>query len=265
MALQGGLYLNSKIYSMSGHSKWHSIRHKKGAADAKRGKIFTRHAKLITVAAQQGGGDPEMNPGLRLAIEKAKAENMPNDNIARAVKKGTGELKDGAVIMEVNYEGYGPNGIAIMISCLTDNKNRTVASLRSILSKNGGSMGESGCVGWMFHKKGVLTVDLEGKDAEELELLVIDAGAEDVKVEGSSLEVITAPDDFEKVKKGLEGNGVEFLSADVTLLPENTIAVDNEDDAKRILRLIDLIEEDDDVNEVYSNFDIPSEVLERLM
>ena len=145
---------------MSGHSKWHSIRHKKGAADAKRGKIFTRHAKLITIAAQQGGGDPDMNPGLRLAIEKAKAENMPNDNINRAVKKGTGELKDGAIIMEINYEGYGPNGIALMVSCLTDNKNRTVASVRSILSKNGGSMGESGCVGWMFHKKGVLVVNL---------------------------------------------------------------------------------------------------------
>ncbi len=250
---------------MSGHSKWHSIRHKKGAADAKRGKIFTRHAKLITIAAQQGGGDPEMNPSLRLAIEKAKAENMPNDNITRAVKRGTGELKDGALIMEVSYEGYGPNGIAIMISCLTDNKNRTVASLRSILSKNGGSMGESGCVGWMFHKKGVLTVDLSGKNEEELELLAIDAGAEDVAVDGDILEISTALDDFEVVKKNLEENGVEFTSADLTLVPENTIAIESEEDARKILRLIELLEEDDDVNEVYSNFDIPGEVLEKLM
>ncbi len=250
---------------MSGHSKWHSIKHKKGAADARRGKIFTRHAKLITIAAQQGGGDPEMNPGLRLAVEKAKAENMPNDNIARAIKRGTGELKDGAVIMEINYEGYGPKGIAIMISCLTDNKNRTVASVRSILTKHGGSMGESGCVGWMFHKKGVLSVDLTGKDQEEIELFAIDAGAEDVSLEDNVLEITTAPDDFEAVKKNLEENGVEFISADLALIPENTIAIENEDDAKKVLKLIDLLEEDEDVNEIFSNFDIPSEILEKLM
>ena len=249
---------------MSGHSKWHSIRHKKGAADAKRGKIFTRHAKLITVAAQKGGGNPDMNPALRSAIDKAKIENMPNDNITRAIKKGTGELKGGAQIMEVNYEGYGPNGIAIFITCLTDNKNRTVSSLRSILSKNGGSMGESGCVAWMFHKKGVLSINLIGKNAEEIELSAIDAGADDVQIEGELLEVITAPKSFEEVKKNLEDSGLIFLSADLTLLPENNIKIESEEDAKKFLRLIDLLEEDDDVNEVFSNFDIPAEILEKL-
>ena len=250
---------------MSGHSKWHSIKHKKGAADAKRGKIFTRHAKLITIASQQGGGDPEMNPSLRLAIEKAKAENMPNDNITRAIKKGTGENKDGTFIMEVSYEGYGPHGIAIMISCLTDNKNRTVSSLRSILSKNGGSMGETGCVGWMFHKKGVLEVNTKGKDIEEIELFAIDAGAEDVTVDEEVLEITTAPDDFEVVKKSLEENGVEFISADLSLIPENTVAIENVENAKKTLRLIDLLEEDDDVDEVFSNLDIPRDILEKLV
>jgi len=250
---------------MSGHSKWHSIRHKKGAADAKRGKIFTRHAKLITIAAQQGGGDPEMNPSLRLAIEKAKAENMPNDNIKRAIQKGTGEDKNAAQIMEITYEGYGPNGIALMITCLTDNKNRTVASVRSTLTKNGGSIGEGGCVGWMFHKKGVLTVDLKVQNQEELELLAIDAGAEDVVTDGDILEITTTPDDFENVKKHLEENSVKFEGAEISLIPENTIAIESEDDAKKILRLIDLLEEDEDVDKVYSNFDIPAEILEKLV
>lgn len=250
---------------MSGHSKWHSIRHKKGAADAKRGKIFTRHAKLITIAAQQGGGDPEMNPGLRSAIEKAKMDNMPNDNIIRSIKKGTGELKDGAHFMEINYEGYGPNGIAIMISCLTDNKNRTVSSLRATLSKNGGSMGETGCVGWMFHKKGLIEVDLEGKDIEEVELLAIDAGAEDVKDEDGVLEITTSPDDFEAVKKALEDGGLTIENAEVTLVPENTVEISTEQQAKQILNLIDLLEDNDDVSEVYSNFDIPGEILELLV
>lgn len=249
---------------MSGHSKWHSIRHKKGAADAKRGKIFTRHAKLITIAAQQGGGDPDMNPNLRIAVEKAKADNMPNDNIARAIKKGTGDLKDGAQIMEINYEGYGPNGVAIMIACLTDNKNRTVGNLRTILSKNGGSMGESGCVGWMFHKKGLIEINLEGKNAEEIELLAIDAGAEDVQIEEGTLTVTTSSSDFEVVKKALKDGGIALESSEITLIPENTIKITNEEDAKRMLKLIDLIEEDDDVNEVYSNFDIPAEILEKL-
>lgn len=249
---------------MSGHSKWHSIKHKKGAADAKRGKIFTRHAKLITIAAQQGGGDPEMNPSLRLAIDKAKAENMPNDNIARAIKRGTGELKDGAVITEVSYEGYGPNGIAILITCLTDNKNRTVSNLRSILSKNGGSMGESGCVGWMFHKKGVLTIDLKGKNQEEIELIAIDAGAEDVSIEDGVLEVTTKPDDFDKVKKQLETNGIQFLNAEQALIPENYITIENEEEATKIVKLIELLEEDEDTDEVFSNFDISAEILAKM-
>lgn len=249
---------------MSGHSKWHSIRHKKGAVDAQRGKIFTRHAKLITIAAQQGGADPLMNPALRVTIEKAKADNMPNDNITRAIKKGTGELKDGAQIMEINYEGYGPNGIAILINCLTDNKNRTVSNLRAILSKNGGNMGESGCVGWMFHKKGILSIDLKGKNLEEIELQAIDAGAEDMSVEGDILEILTSPDDFESIKKSLEAQGLQFFNAEITLLPENTIKIQSEEDAQKILKLIELIEEDDDVSDVYSNFDISAEVLEKI-
>lgn len=247
---------------MSGHSKWHSIKHKKGAADAKRGKIFTKHAKFITIAAREGGGDAEMNPALRMAVEKAKAENMPNDNIERAIKKGTGEDKGGAVIEEVIYEGYGPNGIALLIQVLTDNKNRTVSNVRTILDKNGGSLGSSGCVAWMFKKQGVISL---GQNTEELQLTAIEAGADDVQEEGSGLEVITKPENFLTVKKALEEAGAPIESAEVQQIPENTVKVEDEETAKKILRLMDALDEDEDVSEVSANFDISEEIMEKVV
>ncbi|QQS59741.1 YebC/PmpR family DNA-binding transcriptional regulator [Candidatus Peregrinibacteria bacterium] len=246
---------------MSGHSKWHSIRHKKGANDAVRGKIFTRHAKLIAIAARSGG-DPETNPALRLAIENSKKENMPNANIDRAIKKGTGEDKDGAQMMEILYEGYGPNGVAILVEVLTDNKNRTVSSIRSIFSKNGGSLGESGSVAFLFEKKGVIFL---GKTGEEAELAAIDAGAEDVREQDDMLEVITDPTDLYAVKKTLEEAGFPIESAELSFLPGTTIDVSNEESARKIIHLLELLEDDDDVTRVFSNSDIPEEILERLL
>ena len=249
---------------MSGHSKWHSIKHKKGAADAKRGKLFTQHAKMIVLAAQQGGGDPDMNPSLRSAIDRAKMDNVPNNNIERAVKKGSGELKDGNVISETTYEGYGPGGTAIFVEVVTDNKNRCVASVRHIFTKHGGNLGANGCVAWMFEKKGVIILNTEGMDMEEVEMAVIESGADYMSVEGGTMEIFTAYQDLMEVKKALETAGMKVESADISYIPKDTVKVDDPSTAKKILKLMDALEEDEDVSNVSSNFDIPEEILEEV-
>jgi YebC/PmpR family DNA-binding regulatory protein len=248
---------------VSGHSKWSTIKRKKGAADAKRGKIFTRLIKEITVAARMGGGDPEGNPRLRSAIATAKSENMPKDNIERAIKKGTGEL-EGAVYEEISYEGYGPGGVAVLVDCMTDNKNRTVADIRHAFSKSGGNLGESGCVSWMFDKKGSILVDKETIDEEELMDKALEAGAEDVVEEGNVYQVVTSPDDFEAVRESLEADGVKFIEASVSMIPQNVVEVTEEKPAKQILKLLESLEDHDDVQSVSANFDIPDELMEEL-
>ena len=246
---------------MSGHSKWSTIKRKKGALDAKRGQIFTRLIKEITVAARMGGGDPDANPRLRSAIASAKAENMPKDNIDRAIKKGTGEL-EGAVYEEITYEGYGPGGVAVLVDCMTDNKNRTVADIRHYFSKSGGNLGESGCVAWMFDKKGTILVDKETIEEDELLDKALEAGAEDVAEEDNVFQVVTAPDDFESVREALEADGVKFIEATVSMVPQNTIDVSEEKTAKQILKLLESLEDHDDVQNVYANFDIPDDIME---
>jgi len=248
---------------MSGHSKWHSIKHKKGAADAKRGKIFTRHGNLITISARQGG-DTDSNPGLRLAIENAKKENVPNANIDRAVKRGTGELKDAAEIAEVLYEGYGPGGIAVMVECLTDNKNRSLTNIRTIFNKKGGSLGALGSVAWMFKRKGIITVSLEGKSADDIELSAIDAGAEDIKNEDGVIEIHTDPSNLNAVNDNLKKEGIETENAEVLLVPDDTIKIEDENVALKILEFMDNLEEDMDVMNVSSNFDIDESVMDKL-
>ncbi len=246
---------------MSGHSKWSTIKRKKGAVDAKRGKIFTRLIKEITVAARMGGGDPVGNPRLRAAIASAKTENMPKDNIERAIKKGTGEL-EGAVYEEITYEGYGPGGVAILVDCMTDNKNRTVADIRHYFSKSGGNLGESGCVSWMFTKKGTILVDKEDINEEELMEKALEAGAEDVVEEDNVFQVVTSPDDFEDVREALEADGVKFIEAAVAMVPQNTVDITDEKTAGQILTLLERLEDHDDVQNVYANFDIPDDIME---
>ena len=246
---------------MSGHSKWSTIKRKKGAIDAKRGKIFTRLIKEITVAARMGGGDPDANPRLRSAIATAKAENMPKDNIDRAIKKGTGEL-EGAVYEEITYEGYGPGGVAVLVDCMTDNKNRTVADIRHAFSKSGGNLGEFGCVSWMFDKKGSLLVDKDTIDEEELMDKSLEAGAEDVVEEDNVYQVITTPDDFETVREALEADGIKFIEASVSMIPQNVVEVTEEKSAKQVLKLLESLEEHDDVQSVSANFDIADELME---
>ncbi len=248
---------------MSGHSKWHSIRHKKAAKDAKRGKLFTKLIKDITVAARDGGGDPELNPRLRRAIEKAKAANMPADNIERAIKKGTGELP-GVTYESVVYEGYGPGGVAILIHAYTDNKNRTVAEIRHIFSKRGGNMAGAGSVAWQFSKKGIIVVDKDKVDEDRLLEVVLEAGAEDVKTEGSTYEVYCEPSQLETVRQALEDAGIEYQSADITMLPSTTVRIEDENVARQILNLMEALEEHDDIENVYSNFDIPEEILDKI-
>jgi len=248
---------------VSGHSKWSTIKRKKGAADAKRGRIFTRLIKEITVAARMGGGDPDGNPRLRSAVATAKAENMPKDNIDRAIKKGTGEL-EGAVYEEISYEGYGPGGVAVMVECMTDNKNRTVADIRHSFSKSGGNLGESGCVAWMFDKKGSILIDKSAIDEEELMDKALEAGAEDVIEEENVFQVITAPDDFEAVREALQSESLEFIEAVVSLIPQNTVDITEEKTAKQVLRLLESLEDHDDVQSVSANFDIPDEIMEVL-
>lgn len=248
---------------MSGHSKWHSIKHKKGAADAKRGKIFTRHAKLIALAAQ-GGGDPDMNPALRTAIDNAKADNTPNANIDRAIKKGTGADKDGVQIEELMYEGYGPAGTAILVQCLTDNKNRTVANVKHIFSKHGGNLATNGAVAWMFERKGILTVEIGNHDKDELELEAIDAGANDTRFEEDILNVYTIDTELGSVKDALKAKGIEVKSAKLTYESKNDVKVETADDAKKVLKLMNALDDDDDMADVFSNFDISEEILESL-
>ncbi len=242
---------------MSGHSKWASIKHKKGAADAKRGKIFTKIIKEITVAAKLGGGDEEANPRLRTAIIKAKAANMPKDNIERAVKKGTGELDD-VTYFELTYEGYGPGGVALLIDTLTDNKNRTAADVRSQLTKGGGNLGESGCVSYLFKRKGIIAFDSSKYTEDDIFAAALDAGAEDVSTEGDSIEVITEPDDFETVLNSLTEAGFEHTMAEISKIPDSTVTLDNEKTAKA-LRLIERMEDLDDVQSVSTNLDIPDD------
>ncbi len=249
---------------MSGHSKWHSIQHKKGANDAARGKIFTKHAKLITLAAR-GGGDPDANPALRMEIDRAKAVNMPNNNIERAIKKGTGEDKDGAELMELQYEGYGPAGVAILVDTLTDNRNRTVTGVRTGFSKNGGNMGENGSVSWMFHRKGIILIsEISEEQAEEIEMIAIDLDVEDVSFENGTLEIITEPKHVMTVKDALEKAEISVSNTEVKMVPENFITIDSVEDAKKILHLIEVLEDDDDVSAVHSNADFSDSVMEQL-
>jgi len=247
---------------MSGHSKWSSIKHKKGAADAKRGRIFTRLIKEITVAARMGGGDPDGNPRLRTAVMAAKAENMPKDNIERAIKKGTGEL-EGVSYDEINYEAYGPGGAAMLIECLTDNKNRTVADIKHIIERHGGNLGEPGCVAWIFDKQGMIIFDRDGVDEEKLLDIALEAGAEDVKEEETEFEVIISPSEFETVKKAFDDAGLEYSMAEISMVPQNTVKLEGKK-AEQMLNLMEALEENDDVNNVYANFDIPDEVMEAL-
>ncbi|NQT57237.1 MAG: YebC/PmpR family DNA-binding transcriptional regulator [Desulfobacteraceae bacterium] len=247
---------------MSGHSKWSSIKHKKGATDAKRGKVFSKLIKEITVAARLSGGDPDGNPRLRTAIAAAKAENMPKDNIERAVKKGTGEL-EGTTYEEANYEGYGPGGVAVLVNCLTDNKNRAVADVKHLFERNGGNLGEPGCVSWMFEQKGLIVFEKDKVDEEQLLDLALESGAEDVKEEETEIEVITDPSNFESVKKAIDDAGLSFIIAEITMIPKNTLKVEGKK-AQQTLNLMQGLEDNDDVNHVYANFDISDEDLEAL-
>ena len=244
---------------MSGHSKWSNIKHRKGAADAKRGKIFTKLIKEIITAARIGGGDINANPRLRAAVNAAKTENMPKDNWERAIKKGTGEL-EGVNYEESTYEGYGPGGAAILIDALTDNKNRAVSEIRHALTKHGGNMGENGCVGWMFDKKGYIVVEKSAVDEEQLMETALEAGAEDVREDGDNFEVITAPEDFEAVKEAMDNASITTLDAEVTMLPQNMTPVSG-DDAEKLIRLIDALDDCDDVQKVYTNADLPDDIM----
>jgi YebC/PmpR family DNA-binding regulatory protein len=247
---------------MSGHSKWSSIKHKKAIKDAKRGKVFTKMIKEITVAARMGGGDINANPRLRTAVNTAKASSMPSDNIDRAIKKGTGDL-EGVNYEEVSYEGYGPAGVAIMVSVLTDNRNRTVAEVRNLFGKHGGNLGETGCVAWMFSKKGVITVDKTAAVEERLFEVALDAGADDIADAGEVLEVTVSPDKLEDVKAALEKDGVAVASAEVTMVPQSTVTLRGRD-AEQTLKLLEILEDHDDVQKVAANVDIPQEEVERL-
>lgn len=244
---------------MSGHSKWATIKRKKAKIDAQRGKVFTRLIKELMVSARQGGGDESSNARLRTAVAAAKAANMPTANIERAIKRGTGEL-DGVNYEEVTYEGYGPSGVAFIIEVVTDNRNRTVADMRHYLSKHGGNLGESGCVSWMFEKKGLIIVPSAGIEEDELMLLALDAGADDLKQEDESFEITTPPEAFEAVKEALEAKGLTVESAEVTMIPKTTIKLQGTQ-AEKLMRLVDLLEEHDDVQNVYANFDIDMDEL----
>ncbi len=247
---------------MSGHSKWSTIKHKKGAIDAKRGKIFTKLIKEITMAARTGGGDSGGNPRLRSAIAAAKAENMPKDNIERAIKKGTGELP-GVSYEESTFEGYGPGGVAVLVDVLSDNRNRTVADIRHVFSKSGGNLGEAGCVSWMFDKKGLIVFDKKGIDEEKLMNTALDAGAKDVRETEKEFEVITDPAEFETVKRKLEGSDLKPIYAEVSMVPQSTVRLIGKE-AQQMFRLMESLEDSDDVQHVYANFDIPDAEMEEL-
>lgn len=245
---------------MAGHSKWANIKHRKAAQDAKKGKIFTKIAKELTVATKMGGSDPEMNPRLRVALDKAKSANMPKENVERAIKKGTGEGND-TTYYEVTYEGYGPGGFAILVNALTDNKNRTVAEVRSNLTKRGGSMGEAGCVAWMFEKKGIINVKRESADEDKIMELAINAGAEDVEVSDEGYEIVSEPENYYSIKEALESEKIEIEFSEITMKPKTTVELKGED-AKKAMNLIEILEDLDDVQEVYTNADIDESELE---
>ena len=247
---------------MSGHSKWSSIKHKKGAADAKRGKLFSKLSRAIIVAAREGGADPEGNLALQNAVEKARSYSMPKDNIERAIQRGAGTGQDAEAFETVTYEGYGPNGVAVYVEALTDNRNRTAADVRHVFAKHDGSLGTSGSVAWLFERKGVVLVPSEGVDEDELTLAAAEGGAEDVSVDGSSFEVTAAPEELSHVREAIEQAGMTVEAAQLTMVPKTTIEVEDESAAKKILRLMDALEDSDDVQDVYSNFDIPERVLE---
>ncbi len=247
---------------MSGHSKWANIKHRKASVDAKRGKIFTKLIRELTVAAKHGGGDLDSNPRLRTAINTAKGANMPNDTIDRAIKRGTGEI-GGDDFHELSYEGYGPGGSAVLVRTLTDNKNRTVSDIRRIFTKHGGNLGENGCVAWMFDMKGRIAFEKDNVDEEQVFDLVLDAGADDVVTEDSELVVITPPEEIEAVKSVLDEAGLKYENAEVTMIPENNVKIEGKE-AEHMIRLMEALEESDDVQNVYSNFDIPEELIESL-
>jgi len=247
---------------MSGHSKWNTIKRKKGAADTKRGKIFTKLIKEITLAARLGGSDPEGNARLRQAIMAAKEENMPKDNIDRAIKKGAGGADGSTSYEEVVYEGYGPGGAAVLVEAMTDNKNRTVAEIRHIFSKHGGNLGENGCVSWIFEKKGSILFDKKNVSEDTLMEIALDAGAEDVSEEENEFEVITDPALFEKIKKAIDDRGIKYMKAQVTKIPQSTVRLDA-DKAVQMLKLMEKMEDHDDVQHAYANFDIPDDIMEK--
>lgn len=245
---------------MSGHSHWAGIKHKKAANDAKRGKVWSKVARMIIVAAKSGGGDPSANLTLRYAIDKAKAANMPKDTIEKAVKKGTGGL-DGASFEEVLYEGYGPNGVAIMVEALTDNRNRTGPEIKKVFEKRGGSMGTSGCVNWMFSKKGLITVDAAKADEEKLMEIALGAGADDLENTGTVFEITCDPAAFEELKQAIEAAEIPIEVSEIAMVPQTTIPINDEDAARKILAMMETFEDHDDVQNVYANFDIPDEIV----
>ena len=245
---------------MSGHSKWSTIKRKKGAADAKRGALFGKLSKAITVAAREGGGDTEMNPALALAVQKAKDGNMPNDNIQRAIDKGTGSGADAAAIERITYEGYAPGGVAVLVDALTDNRNRTASDVRYVFSKNGGKLGTSGSVAYLFERKGIILVPKDAADEDELMMAALEAGAEDVEEQESDYRVVTTPEEFAAVRTALDDAGIGYENAEITMEPQNSIDLDAST-ARQTLRLIDALEENDDIQEVYANFDISDEVM----
>ena len=247
---------------MSGHSKWSSIKHKKGAADAKRGKLFSKLTRAIIVAAKEGGGDPSANLALQNAIEKARSYSMPKDNIDRAIAKGSGADADAAAFETVVYEGYGPSGVAVIVEALTDNRNRTAGEVRHTFAKNDGNLGGSGAVAWLFERRGIVIVEADGVDEDELMLAAAEGGAEDVARDGSSYQVTSAPEQLATVREAVERAGFTVDAAELTMVPKTTVEVADENEAKKVLRLMDQLEDNDDVQDVYANFDIPERVLE---
>ncbi|MBT3182332.1 MAG: YebC/PmpR family DNA-binding transcriptional regulator [Deltaproteobacteria bacterium] len=247
---------------MSGHNKWSTIKHKKGAADAKKGKVFSKLIKEITIAARLGGSDPDSNPRLRTVLDKARAANMPNDNVSRAIKRGTGEL-EGVNYEEVTFEGYGPGGVAVLVETMTDNRNRTVAEFRHLFSRKNGNLGEVGCVAWMFTKQGVLTFN-KGVDEEALMNIALEAGADDIKEEEGIFTVLTSPSSFEDVKKACDDSNLKYVEADLSMIPQNTVKLTG-GEAEKMLKLMDALEDHDDVQNVFANFDIDAKTMEELI
>ena len=250
---------------MSGHSKWSSIKHKKGAADAKRGQLFSKLSKAIIVAAKNGGGDPANNLALQNAIEKAKSYSMPRDNIDRAIAKGSGADADADAFESITYEGYGPEGVAVIVEALTDNKNRTAADVRHLFAKHGGNLGTDGSVSWQFERRGVVVVPADGVDEDELFMAAADGGADDIEQDGAVFQITSAPEQFGPVRGAVEAAGFTVESAELMLVPKTTVAVDDESKARQVMRLVDALEENDDVQDVYANFDIPEQVLEAVL